>query len=156
MFRPICEIYICLSCLHEFPQQNQRPWESISFLCLYFAHFVPFVLICTFGFYLYITKFWFHKSRIKNSFLRKDYWQKRLKMVFGVFGIHEEVSLSMITNPIRHPLPFTLKTLCFIKPLDQLFLSIRMWRYEKMAHLSITNAHNCPYLSLKEEGMGQD
>ena len=37
-------------------------------------------------------------------------------MVFGVFGIHEEVSLFMITNPIRHPLPFTLKTLCFIHP----------------------------------------
>ena len=37
-------------------------------------------------------------------------------MAFGVFGIHEEVSLSMITNPIRHPLPFTLKTLCFIHP----------------------------------------
>ena len=108
MFRPTCEIYICLSCLYEFPQQNQRPWESISFLCLYYAHFVPFVLICTFGFYLYITKFWFHKSRIKNSFLRKDYWQKRLKMVFGVFGIHEEVSLCMIKIPIRHPNPFLL------------------------------------------------
>ena len=37
-------------------------------------------------------------------------------MAFGVFGIHEEVSLFMITNPIRHPLPFTLKTLCFIHP----------------------------------------
>ena len=72
-FCPSCKIHICLSCLYESPKQN--PLESISFFVPLLtqvvmsesnikliphslnAHFVPFVFICTFGLYLYITKF---------------------------------------------------------------------------------------------------